>query len=167
MTAAGLTGTGTVLTSLAISGSTVQGKLGYPPISVDYSGESDGNAINAISYLNGKITANKTKISTSGTSFTYSFESLGTLTSYGTNSQRSITTTKNGIIFIRISTAISNVHVAKITIGTLDFSIEVNVNRTQSFSWYAPKGTTITCWRGDTKSGDNPHIFNVYSLTFS
>ena len=164
LTAASTSGTGTVLTNLSYSGSTVTATKGYPPLSISYTGS--GNAIDGLSYSNGTITANKTNIS-GGTSFNYSFESLGTLTSYGTNTQKSITTNKNGIIFIRVSTIITDVHIAKITIGNVDFGIEVDDARVNCISWYAPAGTTITCWRGDTKAGSNPHVFNIYRLTFS
>ena len=88
MTAAGLTGTGTVLTSLAISGSTVQGKLGYPPISISYSGS--GNAIDGLSYSNGMITANKTNISAGGGYPPSDYLAIGTCTITGNAAKTSV-----------------------------------------------------------------------------
>ena len=64
LTAASTSGTGTVLTNLSYSGSTVTATKGYPPISISYTGS--GNAIDGLSYSNGTITANKTNISGGG-----------------------------------------------------------------------------------------------------
>jgi len=65
LTAARMSGTGTVLTSLAISGSTVEGTLGYPPISITRTPTS-GNVVASIGYSNGTITEYRTDISSGG-----------------------------------------------------------------------------------------------------
>lgn len=64
LTAANTSGTGTVLTNLSYSGSTVTATKGYPPLSISPTGS--GNAVASIRYSNGTITEYRTNISGGG-----------------------------------------------------------------------------------------------------
>ena len=147
LTAASTSGTGTVLTNLTYSGSTVTATKGYPPLSISYTGS--GNAIDGLSYSNGTITANKTNISAGGVTGSLKHEQL---TVGGSSTNRSASATHDGIMFVHVSTTWGDVHIIDISIGGHTIKVESNKNRSPMVCWWVSKGNTVTATRSDGNS---------------